>query len=191
MVCSKCNMCDQDRIRGRGGRDRMVVGFTTIYASSAYHHWCEFESRSGRGVQHYVSNLLQVGGFLRILRFSERELSISSSTCWWSTQFTSLSSYQRARYFTTFWPNLYLFGLFVWWCLAPLSIVLSHWINIPLVHMSLNLSTLSWYQDNSSLFMLFIGEFVRVNITNFTNFIKLFTLNICHCLSFCPFLQWS
>jgi len=39
----------------RRGRDRMVVGFTTTYAISAYHHWCcEFESRSGRGVQHYV-----------------------------------------------------------------------------------------------------------------------------------------
>ena len=38
----------------RRGRDRMVVGFTTTYAISAYHHWCcEFESRSGRGV-HYV-----------------------------------------------------------------------------------------------------------------------------------------
>jgi len=31
----------------------MVVGFTTIYALSAYHHWCcDFECRSGRGVQH-------------------------------------------------------------------------------------------------------------------------------------------
>jgi len=41
--------------RGRPVRDRMVVGFTTTYAISAYHHWCcEFESRSGRGVQHYV-----------------------------------------------------------------------------------------------------------------------------------------
>ena len=37
--------------RGLRGRDRMVVGFTTTYAISAYHHWCcEFESRSGRGV---------------------------------------------------------------------------------------------------------------------------------------------
>jgi len=36
----------------------MVVGFTTTYAISAYHHWCcEFESQSGRGVQHYVINL--------------------------------------------------------------------------------------------------------------------------------------
>jgi len=27
-------------------RDRMVVGFTTTYAVSVYHHWCcEFESR--------------------------------------------------------------------------------------------------------------------------------------------------
>jgi hypothetical protein len=60
--------------RGRRGRDRMVVGFTTTYAISAYHHWsCEFESRSGRGVQHYVikfvSDLRQVGGFLWVLRF--------------------------------------------------------------------------------------------------------------------------
>jgi len=53
----------------------MVVGYTTTYAISAYHHWCcEFESRSGRGVQHYVtkfvSDLRQVGGFLQALRFS-------------------------------------------------------------------------------------------------------------------------
>jgi len=54
----------------RGG---MVVGFTTTYAISACHHWCcAFQSRSGRGVQHYlifVSDLPQFGGFLRVLRF--------------------------------------------------------------------------------------------------------------------------
>jgi hypothetical protein len=49
-------------------------GFTTIHAISVYHHWCcEFESLSGRGVQHYVikfvSDLRQIGGFLRVLRF--------------------------------------------------------------------------------------------------------------------------
>ena len=59
---------------GHHGRDRMVVGFTITYAISAYHHQrCEFESRSGRGVQHYVikfvSDLRQVGGFLRVLQF--------------------------------------------------------------------------------------------------------------------------
>jgi len=33
----------------------MVVGITTTYAISAHHHWCcEFESRSGRAVQHYA-----------------------------------------------------------------------------------------------------------------------------------------
>jgi len=43
------------KIEGHLGRDRMVVGFTITYAISAYHHWCcEFVSRSGRGVQHYV-----------------------------------------------------------------------------------------------------------------------------------------
>ena len=59
---------------GHRGRDSIVVGFTTTYVISVYHHWCcEFESRSGRGVQHYVikfvSDLRQVGGFLRVLLF--------------------------------------------------------------------------------------------------------------------------
>jgi hypothetical protein len=54
----------------RGGRDRLVVGFT----ANAYHHWYfEFESWSERGVQHcvikFVSDLRQVGGILRVLRF--------------------------------------------------------------------------------------------------------------------------
>ena len=56
----------------RRGRDRMVVGFTTTYAISAYRHrCCELESQSGRGVQHYVikfvSDLPQVSGFLPVL----------------------------------------------------------------------------------------------------------------------------
>ena len=46
----------------------MVVGFTANYAISAYHQrCCEFESRSGRSVQHYVikfvSDSRQDGGF--------------------------------------------------------------------------------------------------------------------------------
>ena len=37
------------------GRYGMVVGFTTACVISAYHHWCcEFESWSGRAVQHYM-----------------------------------------------------------------------------------------------------------------------------------------
>ena len=60
-----CNIYNQAAFCGR---DRMVVGLTTIYAIGAYHHWCcEFESRSGRSVQHYfikfVSDLRQVSGF--------------------------------------------------------------------------------------------------------------------------------
>ena len=40
------NLC-----RRRRGRDRMVVGFTTTFAISAYHHKnCEFEPRSWRDV---------------------------------------------------------------------------------------------------------------------------------------------
>jgi len=41
------------KYRSRRGPDRMAVGFTTTYAISAYHHWCEFELRSERGVHHY------------------------------------------------------------------------------------------------------------------------------------------
>jgi hypothetical protein len=56
------------------GRDRMVVGFISTYAISACHHCCcELESRSGRGVQHYVikfvTDLRQVDGFLQVLPF--------------------------------------------------------------------------------------------------------------------------
>jgi len=55
--------------RGRRGRDRMVVRFTTTYAISAYNHWCcEFESRSGRGVQHYVIKF--VSDLNRLMVFS-------------------------------------------------------------------------------------------------------------------------
>ena len=63
-------------VGGGRGRDcgHMVIGFTTTYEISAYHHWsCEFESRSGRGAEHYVikfvSDWRQVGGFQRVLRF--------------------------------------------------------------------------------------------------------------------------
>jgi hypothetical protein len=54
-------------VRGRRSRGRTVVGITTTYAISAYHHWCcEFESQSGWSVQDnvikFVSDLWQVGG---------------------------------------------------------------------------------------------------------------------------------
>jgi hypothetical protein len=65
----------------------MVVGFTTTYAINAYHHGCcEFESRSGRGVQHYVikfvSDLRQVGGFPRVLRFPNTTFNNISAISW-------------------------------------------------------------------------------------------------------------
>jgi len=52
----------------------MVDGFRTTAAISPYHYWCcAFESRSRRGIHHYVIKfvncLRQVGGFLRVFRF--------------------------------------------------------------------------------------------------------------------------
>ena len=63
-LCETTNFCCIVLIYwGRHGCNRMVVGFATTYAIGAYHHWCcEFESCSGRGVQHYVMKF--VCGFL-------------------------------------------------------------------------------------------------------------------------------
>ena len=61
---------------GHCGRDRMVAGFTTTYAISAYHRLCcEFKPSSGKvySIQHYVikfvSDLRQLGGVHRVLWF--------------------------------------------------------------------------------------------------------------------------
>ena len=67
-------LSDNNQAKGLRDRDRMVVEFIPTYAISAYDHGCcEFESRSGRGVQHYVikfvRELRQVGGFHGLLRF--------------------------------------------------------------------------------------------------------------------------
>ena len=61
--------------RGSHGCDRMAVGFTTTCAINAHHHCCEFKSLHGKvySIQHYVikfvRDLLQVHGFLWVLRF--------------------------------------------------------------------------------------------------------------------------
>ena len=54
----------------------MVVGFTTTYAISVYHHYsCEFEFTHGdvNSIQYdainFVSDLREVSGFLQILQF--------------------------------------------------------------------------------------------------------------------------
>jgi len=56
-------------MRGRRGRDRMIMDFTTTCAVSDYHHkGCKFESPHDK-CDKCFSELRQVGGFLRALRF--------------------------------------------------------------------------------------------------------------------------
>jgi len=62
--------------RGHRGHDYMVIGFTTTYVISAYHHnSCEFDCTHGEvySIQHhvikFVSDLQMVGGFLQALQF--------------------------------------------------------------------------------------------------------------------------
>jgi len=63
--------------RSRRGRDRMVVGFSTTYAISAYHHWCwEFKSRSGRGVKTLCDTVCQ---WLATCRWSSPGPPVSST----------------------------------------------------------------------------------------------------------------
>ena len=62
MVCFVKNFSQSAHlfVGGRRGRDRRVVGFTTTYAISVYHYiCCEFQSRSGRGVQHLYDDVCQ------------------------------------------------------------------------------------------------------------------------------------
>ena len=70
-------LLDLTLFRDRRGRDRMTIGFTTTYAIGAYHAKV-VSSNPVHGevylIQHYVikfvSDLRQVGGFLRVLQFS-------------------------------------------------------------------------------------------------------------------------
>ena len=94
------------------GCARIVVGFTTTYAISAYHHWrCEFEPRSGRGVQHYVikfvSDLRQVGGFLRFPPLIKLTATIKLKYCWKWCKTPSTNKHNGPSYFLNMW----------WWCL--------------------------------------------------------------------------
>ena len=65
-IVSLMYQCTTDQVRGHRGRDRMVFGFTTTYAISAYHHWCcEFVSTPGTTVsptnktdRHDISEIL-------------------------------------------------------------------------------------------------------------------------------------
>jgi hypothetical protein len=50
--------------RGRRCRDRMVVGFTTTYAISAYHYqYCEFESVYDKGFTITFVRLVVFAGY--------------------------------------------------------------------------------------------------------------------------------
>ena len=66
--------CNPSIFGGRRDRDRMAMDLKLPIEISVYHHQgCDVEFRSGRCVQHYVikfvSDLRQVGGFFRVLRF--------------------------------------------------------------------------------------------------------------------------
>jgi hypothetical protein len=61
-------------IRGRCGRDFMVVGFTTTYAISVYHTNVDskFHFRSWHGIHVFDKTFCLVGGFLQVLWFSPK-----------------------------------------------------------------------------------------------------------------------
>ena len=74
-------------IRGWLGHDRMVVGFTTTSAISAYRHYVASSNPvHGEAIQHYVtklvSDLRQVGGFPRFPTSIKLTATIYLKYCW-------------------------------------------------------------------------------------------------------------
>jgi hypothetical protein len=87
--------------RGRRGRDRMVVGFTTTCAISSNHHLsCEFESRSWRGVLNTTLWDTFFSSFLWVLWFPPRIK--LTATIWLKYCWVALSTIPLTLYFT---PN--------------------------------------------------------------------------------------
>jgi hypothetical protein len=75
---------------------------TCTYAISAYHHWCwEFESRSGRGAQHYVIKF--VSGLRQVSGCFYRDIPWFSTLSVCSQLLMTVSIYDvRYRYYFTF-----------------------------------------------------------------------------------------
>ena len=91
--------------------------FATTYAISAYHHWCcEFESRSGRDVQHYVikfvSDLRQVGGFLRVHQFPP-PIKLNTAEILLKVALNTIKQTKKSSF--VFRNNLYICILFAIW----------------------------------------------------------------------------
>jgi hypothetical protein len=89
----------------------LLIGFTTTSAISAYHHWCcEFESRSERGVQHYVikfvSDLRQVGGFFQGPPVTSTNKAERSKSKDWLA---------RNQYNVSEWSDMSIHGLLLQW----------------------------------------------------------------------------
>jgi hypothetical protein len=99
---------------------------TAIYVIIAHHHWCcQFESRSGQGVPHYVikfvSDLRQIGGFLRVHRFPPPiipDRPIELKYCWKWREHHQTNIY---KVLVDPWHTLCLFIVFV----VPLSYTLT------------------------------------------------------------------
>jgi hypothetical protein len=88
----------------------MVIGFTTTCAIIAYHHWCcEFESRSGLGVQHYVIKFVN----------DSRTKNIRKS----GSLYVHTKNIRKSGSLYVHTKKLYLTFMFVWWCLTPLSTI--------------------------------------------------------------------
>ena len=89
-------------LRGRRDRDRMVVGFTTTYAISAYHHYGVISTV--HYVMRFVSDLRQVGGFLWVPRFPPSiKLTATIMAYYWNIVESDVKHHQTNKQNILYW----------------------------------------------------------------------------------------
>jgi hypothetical protein len=103
---------------GRRCIGRMIVGFTTTCVIDAYHHWCDFESRSGQGVQHYHEYFLictVILGPIRMIVFPDHRIRTSSlsSICTFVCIYTCICN-RPSCYECIYICQLFLFHVYMY-----------------------------------------------------------------------------
>jgi hypothetical protein len=147
--------------KGPSCRDRIVVGFTTTYAISAYHHWCcEFEPHSWRGV--FDATLCD-----KVCQWHATGRWFSPGT---PVSSTNKTGHQAESTFTRLKEIHYVLIFHCWWlacivlftCIDPFSLLLILISIYSLVIYSFN-TYVKWMLHTIFVLSFLIGQFGQMN----------------------------